>query len=300
MEALEEMTRLIETHGQGGSGYGDKDWPYHNSFLIAVRRTAFLLETSDKRWAVREISSIGSASNHLTIGDDWSGLSTGLIEHAIDRGWWPADADRRFDFAAAYRDTSVAPEFVSSGRHRRTCELLQQQDGAVDVSSLCHGLRDHYGLPWPGAGRTPAEPEYFSVCMHAEPVGTTTASMVASLPANSDDPPFYFASLGSPCVGAFLPLFVDGDIPEVLAVSSNEASEESPWWQLKHLLVEVERNWATNAAKVRAEMDRFETFAHAQAASVAGESKTVKTEFMRFTTSDFLALVAELRRDLRA
>lgn len=296
--ALEEMTRLIEMHGQGGSGYGDKDWPYHNSFLIADRRAAFLLETSDKRWAVREITSVGSASNHLTISDDWTAVSADLIEHALDRGWWPADGDTRFDFAAAYRDTSVVPEIVSSGRHRRTCELLSRQGEAVSVASLCHALRDHYDLPWPGAGRTAAEPEYFSVCMHAEPVGTTTASMVASLPSSDGATPLYFASLGSPCAGAFLPLFVDADVPEILSASSGEPSEESPWWQLKHLLAGVERNWPVNAPAVRAEMDRFETAAREQAFATANGSTADKSEFMRSTTNEFLALVARLRCEL--
>jgi len=298
--ALEEMTRLIETYGQGGSGYGDKDWPYHNSFLIADRKAAFLLETSDTRWAVREITRVGSASNHLTISDDWSALSDGLIEHAIDRGWWAADADRRFDFAAAYRDTSIAPDFVSSGRHRQTCKFLDDRSTLVSVSSLRGALRDHYGLPWPGAGHTPADPEYFSVCMHAEPVGTTTASMIASLPANHHATPLYFASLGSPCVGAFVPMFIDAEVPEILSAASSEPSEGSPWWQLKQLLMEVEANWTANAPRVRAEMDRFESAVHREATRIAGDDASAKSDFMRAAVDDLLSLVANLRGDLRA
>jgi dipeptidase len=136
--------------------------------------------------------------------------------------------------------------------------------------------------------------------MHAEPVGTTTASMIASLPANADEAPLYFASLGSPCVGAFLPLFIDADVPEVLSVSSEEPSDESPWWQLKHLLVEVERNWVANAKAVRAEMDHFERMAHERAAAIASDEKPVKSDFMRSTVEEFLALVSRLRRELHA
>lgn len=298
--ALEEMTRLIELYGQGGSGYGDKDWPYHNSFLIADRTSAFLLETSDKRWAVREITDVGSASNHLSIGADWSAVSNGVIEHAIERGWWPPDSEQRFDFAAAYRDISVAPEFVSSGRHRRTCAALGERRPGIDVASLRDVLRDHYGLPSPGAGRTPADAEYFSVCMHAEPVGTTTASMIASLPADSGRAPLYFASLGSPCVGAFVPLFIDADVPEILSVSSSEPSDASPWWQTKQLLAAVERDWARNGPPVRAEMDRFETAAQDEAESIAGEDRSVRSAFMLATVDAFLTLVAKLSRDLLA
>jgi dipeptidase len=292
-EALEEMTRLIETYGQGGSGYADKDWPYHNSFLIADRRSAFLLETSDKRWAVREIADVGSASNHLTIGSDWTALSDGIIEHAVDRGWWPGDGDARFDFAAAYRDTSVAPDVISSGRHRRTCSLLEQQRGSISVDSLKRALRDHYDLAAPGAGRTPMDAEYFSVCMHAEPVGTTTASMIASLPA--DGAPLYFASLGSPCAGAFLPLFIDAEVPESLARGGEAASEDSPWWEMKQLVVAVERDWTRNLPRVRAEMDRFETAAQAEALGLARAATAIKNEFMRATLDALLGLVRRLR-----
>src|SRR5262245_34570709 len=39
-QAVEVISALAETHGQGGSGYFDKDWPCHNSFLVADRRDA--------------------------------------------------------------------------------------------------------------------------------------------------------------------------------------------------------------------------------------------------------------------
>src|SRR5262249_30649498 len=154
---------------QGGSGYHDKDWPYHNSFLVADRTTAFVLETSDRRWALRRIEDVGSVSNHLSIGTDWEALAEGTIEHAIAQGWWNEECDERFDFAAAYRDVSVAPEAVSSGRHQRTCALLEEHHGKISVASLQRGLRDHYGRPTPPMDCTPADPQYFSVCMHAEP-----------------------------------------------------------------------------------------------------------------------------------
>jgi hypothetical protein len=168
------ISGLIEAHGQGGSGYADKDWPYHNSFLIADRGAAYLLETSDRRCALRRVQDVGSASNHLGIGADWDALADGTIEHAIANGWWDEHAEARFDFAAAYRDTSMAPVVVSSGRHRRTCALLNEARGRLTPALLRSALRDHYG-GWPRAGYAPDDERYFSVCMHAEPVGTTTA-----------------------------------------------------------------------------------------------------------------------------
>jgi dipeptidase len=297
-QALEEMTRLIEIHGQGGSGYHDKDWPYHNSFLVADRSCAYLLETSGTRWAVREVEDVASASNHLTIGDNWTALSEGVIEHAVERGWWESEGHERFDFARAYRDTSMVPEVISSGRHRRTCRLLEETRGDVSVESLKRSLRDHYELSAPGAGRTPMDPEYFSVCMHAEPVGTTTASMIARLPREPRESPLYFASLGSPCVGAFIPLFVNADIPAVLARGSADPSDDSPWWQLKQLLLQVEKDWGNHGAIVRAAMDRFENDAARAATEVAGAAAEAQAQLMQRTVADFLHLVGRLRRQL--
>ena len=42
-QAVDVISALVEAHGQGGSGYVDKDWPCHNSFLIADRDQAYLL-----------------------------------------------------------------------------------------------------------------------------------------------------------------------------------------------------------------------------------------------------------------
>jgi dipeptidase len=122
--------------------------------------------------------------------------------------------------------------------------------------------------------------------------------MVASLPRSRNEPPLYFASLGSPCVGAFIPLFVEADIPGVLARSSEHPSEDSPWWQLKQLLVQVERDWSRHAPRVRAEMDRFEIRAERAAKGVAGAGPEVKTALMQGGVTELLELVGRLRREI--
>lgn len=300
-DAIRVMTVLLQTHGQGGSGYHDKDWPYHNSFLVSDRSAAFVLETADRHWAIRRVHDVGSVSNHLSIGSDWDALSDGAIEHAIAAGWWSEVRDERFDFAAAYRDTGVAPEVISSGRHQRTCTLLEQQKGTVTVSALRAALRDHYG----GVGRsrdlTPADPQYFSVCMHADPVGTTTASMIARIPPHPDEPLTYWASLGSPCVGAFLPLYVDGDVPAELSRGGERPSDDSPWWRTKRLLTAVEHDWARHAPRVRVTLDEFEAELDAQIRRERIPERSVadRSTFMQATVRAFLARLERLTNALR-
>jgi dipeptidase len=273
-QAVEVVSALVETHGQGGSGYFDKEWPYHNSFLVADRRDAFLLETSDRRWALRHVADVGSASNHLGIGADWDALAEGTIEHAIANGWWDEARDTRFDFAAAYRDTSVAPAIVSSGRHRRTCELLTGARGRLSPAALRAALRDHAGGPLHQPGRSPDDERYFTICMHAEPVGTTTASMIARLPADPDDLLRYWGSLGSPCLGVFLPYYVEGELPALLARGGEQPSADSPWWRFKALLTLVERDWGRHAPRVRADWDALERV-------LADEAEEVEAKALR-------------------
>ena len=288
-EAVAVITGLLEQYGQGGSGYGDKQWPYHNSFLIADRRAAFVLETSDRHWAVRRVLDVGSVSNHLTIGADWDALSDGAIEHAIAAGWWPEETDERFNFAAAYRDSSVVPDVVSSGRHQRTCALLDAGKGSLSVGTLKLALRDHYDRQTPAGNHTPADPQYFSVCMHAEPVGTTTASMAARLPATSDEPLVYWASLGSPCIGVFLPLYLDADIPAVLCRGSQQAAPDAAWWQFKALLTKVERDWERHLPRVRSELDALESALAAEAAACLWRGVPARTAFMQTAVETVLS-----------
>ncbi|HVO23726.1 MAG TPA: C69 family dipeptidase [Candidatus Margulisiibacteriota bacterium] len=296
--AVEVITALLEAYGQGGSGYFDKDWAYHNSFLVADRSTAFVLETSDRHWAVRRVEDVASVSNHLSIGADWEALSDGVIEDAIARGWWGEESDERFDFAAAYRDTGVAPEAMSSGRHQRSCALLESGKGFISVATLKAALRDHYGAGAPLSQLTPADPRYFSICMHAEPVGTTTASVIANL--RDGGPLTYWASLGSPCVGAFLPLYVDADIPAILSHGGEHPSDDSPWWLAKRILTLVETDWAGRAPRAREELEEFETSVAAQMERerIASKSAAQRTAFMHATVDDWLACLRRLAERL--
>ncbi|XP_010183582.1 PREDICTED: secernin-2, partial [Mesitornis unicolor] len=69
-EAMEVMTALLERYGQGGSC---KEEPvpfiYHNTFLLADRTEAWVLETAGRYWAAQRIQE-GSRniSNQLSIG----------------------------------------------------------------------------------------------------------------------------------------------------------------------------------------------------------------------------------------
>lgn len=297
-EAVETMAALLEEHGQGGSGYADKHWPYHNAFLVADPTEAYLWETSGRRWALKRVQQVASLSNHLSIGSDWDALSADAIEHAIEQGWWKPDSEGRFDFAAAYRDTSVVPEVVSAGRHRRTCQLLGERVGSWTAASMKQALRDHYGRVDPHAGVSPADQEYFTVCMHADPVGTTTASVVAELPTPEAGPLVYWASLGAACCGVFIPLFVDTALPEALSIGGEQDDGRSAWWRFRRLLERVEQNWALHLPLARQLLDPFEQAVEEQLQEVRRADRARRQAFVATVADQALRRAEELIRRL--
>jgi dipeptidase len=69
--ALEIIISLLELHGQGGNcGFMHPTY-YHNSYLIADRTEAWVLETVDKQWAAEKVENVRSISNAITIGRTW-------------------------------------------------------------------------------------------------------------------------------------------------------------------------------------------------------------------------------------
>ncbi|MBL4887289.1 MAG: C69 family dipeptidase, partial [Flavobacteriaceae bacterium] len=102
-KALEVICHLIETYGQGGiAGFKDKNMAYHNSFLIADKNEAWVLETADYLWVAKKVKHYYSISNGATIGGDFDLAHPELIATAIKKGWHKKGA--KFNFSKAYSD----------------------------------------------------------------------------------------------------------------------------------------------------------------------------------------------------
>lgn len=272
-EAADVIAKLIEQHGQGGSGFADLVWPYNNSFVIADASEAWLLETSASHWALRRLREGGSASNHTAIGEDWDEVSRDCIAHAIESGWWSEDRGR-FDFAAAYRDESVVPAVVSSGRYRTTCTALAEAGGGLDVAAFKRVMRDHYEAGDVHApGRMPDDERFFSVCMHAGPVGVTAASMIVELGRAANGAPHpVWVSFCNPCVSPYLPVFPEAPIPAEYATGGRTAEDGSAWWRFKRLLTAVENDFPRHARRVRDAWSGYEREIEARTVAIAGQA----------------------------
>ena len=301
-QALEVMTDLLETHGQGGPAIMGTTFGYHNSFLIADPGEAWILETSGRQWAARQVEGVGSISNHLTIEDDWSLASRDLEKYAVDRGWWPAGSGR-VRFATAYRSTEVMPGRVSEGRFARGCVLLAEAAGRLTPQEMMRFLRDHgeSGTILPEQ-RDPESADFFTLCLHADPVGTTTASMVARLRARWDGRPDLWVSLATPCTGVFLPVYLEGDVPAAYAQGGASPDRASPWWRFKALQDAVLARPRTDLMRLQRFWGEWEQELASRSELLAEEARTLRrrgdSAAVRRLTSRFMAdnLEETLRR----
>jgi dipeptidase len=303
-EALEVIATLLETHGQGGPARAPGGAGYHNSFLLADPESAWLLETSNRRWVARRVSLEG-VSNHIVLRDDWEISSRDLESFARAQGWWRSSG--RVDVAAAYRNPHV-PARISEGRQGRARELLRSASGEHDLDTFRSLLRDHFagGLAWhPGA--TPEDDHFFTLCAHSEPIHATTASLIAPLPLDRSGPWPVWVCFGTPCSGVFLPVYLDGVIPASLARGGAEPELDSAWWTFKRLQDEVDADPLRYTPELRAgwrdfeeqvECDRVEVERSARRAARSGDrdqAARVVSDFMARTVEDALKLADSLR-----
>jgi len=255
--AIEILIELIETHGQGGSGYRDMDWPYNNSFLIADPAGAWILEAAGRQWAARRAHDVDAISNHVSIGADWDRLANTTTERAHAAGLAVREP---FDFALAYRDTATVPPVLSSGRLRRSRELLAAGRGRHTLGSLRTVLRDHDASgPRFARGATPDREQFYTLCMHEGP-SRTAMSMVAELESDPAGARTAWLAFGRPCASLYFPLVLAGTLPESLTRAGDEGAPgaERLWWVFERLaaLVEESAGCAEQVAVTCAELER--------------------------------------------
>lgn len=151
------ITALLERYGQGGSC---KEEPvpfiYHNTFLLADRTEAWVLETAGRYWAAQRIRGeqalvvLGgrgvlsprlsltpppaftegsrNISNQLSIGRDITAEHGGLRQRARSQGWWSGDGE--FSFAEVFSLTHQPTRMeAAKARYRAGKELLRQHAG---------------------------------------------------------------------------------------------------------------------------------------------------------------------------
>jgi len=106
-DALDVITSLLEIYGQGGPcSYTMEDLTYHNSYLIADSKEAWVLETVGKYWAAEHVEvGFRNISNCLSIGTKIDLMNPSLKEEAKKLGFW--DPLQEFNFSKVFGDGDV-------------------------------------------------------------------------------------------------------------------------------------------------------------------------------------------------
>jgi len=303
-EALEVIATLLESHGQGGAALAPDATGYHNGFLLADPGNAWRLETTNRRWAARQVRR-EACTNHYALDTSWAIASSDFAAWARAAGYWrPAS---RVDVAAALRNPHI-PRHLTEGRARRAREILDAGAGALDVAAFAALLRDHGegGPAWTAGDAGPGEERYFTLCAHSDPVQRTTASLVAELPDRHRASWPVWIGFATPCTGILLPVYLGGTLPASLARRLDGVDGPSAWWRFQQLDAAVAKDPERATPRVRAAWAPLERDIERERAQVereargGGDAARVLTDFMERTVARALERAEELARELQA
>jgi secernin len=161
-DALNTIVDLLDEYDQGGYCTENSTMNYHNSFLIADNREAYVLETAGQYWVAEQIKSgTRSISNALSIRHKGDFRHAEVIQHAMEIGECQDEND--FDFARIFSEGGIEEPPSPQSREGRVQELCSLNRGNFSVESAKSILRDHDA----------------SVCMHGE--FETTGSQISVL-----------------------------------------------------------------------------------------------------------------------
>ncbi|MBY9009691.1 MAG: C69 family dipeptidase [Candidatus Lokiarchaeota archaeon] len=185
-EALEIITDLLEKYGQGGGcAYGDPSWMYHNSFIIADPKEAYVLETADNWWIAEKVKSVRSISNGITIRGKGDIRRKGIITHAIEKGYCKDDND--FDFTYTFSGSSFSTIPSPYSRGGKSTLLLNKNIGNITPQMMMDFLREHQA----------------GICMHGS--FESTGSQVSHLKKDLKNSVHWFTGGSLPCLNVFKP-----------------------------------------------------------------------------------------------
>jgi len=168
-EALQIITALLEEFGQGGNCAEHFDMTYHNSFLIADKKDAWVLETADKYWVAEKVTNgTRSISNNLSI------RGVGDLRHA------DLEQEKDMNFAKMFGADAYQPQISPYSREGHVRQLCQSYQGVFDIEAAQCILRSHRG----------------GICMHGE--FETRGSQVSELSEKNCE--HYFIHAPFPCL----------------------------------------------------------------------------------------------------
>jgi dipeptidase len=300
-EALEVIVALLETYGQGGNCGYRKKVTYHNSFLIADKKEAWVLETADKYWVAEKVESTRSISNTLSISGTGDSRHPNLVNRAIEKKW--CKDEEKFDFKEHYRAKYHLREIFALGsqRYKRSSYLLKKAKGRIDAKIMMKILRDH--MPTKENWNPAKDASFKSICNHARDFITRSQSTISMVSVLDDKiQTHWITGTSAPCTSIFKPIFLPGGLPTINTKTTEFYDKNNLWWtheKLHRLVLQdyTNRLAAFNEEKEKLE-DRFlkETHDLLYEITHSARARDVVLDLSKFTRDKYLeAREAELR-----
>ncbi|XP_063789505.1 secernin-3 isoform X2 [Pseudophryne corroboree] len=209
--ALDVIVGLLEQYGQGGNCMeSPMSFTYHNSFLIADRKEAWILETAGQYWAAEKVDEgIKNISNNLSITSRIDREHPGMREYAKTKGWW--DGKKEFNFAAVYSYFNPSRSSSSGDRFCEGYKLLRKHKGDLTAESMMEILSDKKsGINMEGGFMT-------------------TGSMVSILPQDPNQPCcHFFTGTPDPSRSVFKPFVFVPQIQQLVRTASPLFGSDDP------------------------------------------------------------------------
>ena len=267
-ESMHVIIDLLQEYGQSGDCEYQGEWGkanYHNSFIVADPKEAWVLETAGKYWVAKRLTrGVYSISNIFSIESEWTEAHPRLVEHAIEKGWTRSAADFNFarDYGDYWRKESPNPGEMQV-RRNASLALCQRIQGKIDPAAMMGFLRDHHEGTLIESRWGAPETFWPTLCMHDSPKDGyhTAASQVCHLRASM--PPLlrqvYWASFSNPCSNVFKPFYLHGPkVPAGYAAGTSAYSSDSPWWWAHRVKLLLDLNYRALHPGVRAVFDETE------------------------------------------
>jgi len=214
-EAVDLIGRLIDTYGQSDSPV---------AYCIADQNEAWLVETTYRQWVAKRIPDDGFhvIANQYTIESEWDLASDGLIEYAIEQGWYDP-VSGPFNLKYIYCDQENLDRPNNTSREFQGNYMLKDKIGSITVKDVLHVLSQP---PIQTAG--------------------TQAFMVWHL--RKHIPREIGCVMWHGMCGAntsvAVPVFVGSTrVPEEFTAASYREDDESAWWQFERLQKLVYPRW---------------------------------------------------------
>lgn len=254
-EALTTIIYYLEKYGQDAcGGYTDKKFYYHNSFIIADKEEAFVLETSGKHWVYEQVKGYRAISNGLSIEEKFDGISENTIGFARKKGW--IKKQENFSFKKAYSQW-LMPRLAGCEYRRNLSESSGKAHTDFTIENAFRVLRTHNETNFiPNAGNTK------SVCMHASGIFTphqTVGSMVAELRKNKPDT-VWLTGTAAPCLSFFKPFYLRNELlHETNFIPPSSVTDNSYWWEWETLHRSVLKDYQNQLPFIQYKQQELET-----------------------------------------